>query len=171
MFMLQLGLLILRLAVGLTIAAHGAQKLFGWWEGPRITGFSGALDKMGVRPARAFAIMSALAEFGGGLLIVLGFLNPIGPLVVVGNMLVAIATVHWAKGFFSQKGGFEFPLLLAGAALALSITGPGAYSIDALLGLRLPEPATWIVVAIVALLAAGLALFQRRVALRRLSPC
>jgi putative oxidoreductase len=166
--MLQLGLLILRLAVGLTVAAHGAQKLFGWWEGPRISGFSGGLQRMGLQPARPFAVLAALAEFVGGLLIALGFLYPIGPLVVIGNLIVAIALVHWAKGFFNQKGGYEFPLVLIGAALALSITGPGAYSLDALLRLHLPEPVTWIVFAILALLGAGATLYQRRQGLRRL---
>jgi putative oxidoreductase len=165
--MLSLGLLILRLAVGLTIAGHGAQKMFGWWEGPRISGFSAGLERMGVRPGRPFAVLSALAELGGGILIALGFLSPIGPLVVMGNMLVAIGTVHWAKGFWNTKGGYEFALLLAGAALALSITGPGSYSADALLRLHLPEPATWIVFAAVSLLGAGGALYQRRASLRQ----
>jgi putative oxidoreductase len=157
----SLGLLLLRLAFGLTVAAHGAQKMFGLFEGPGLDGFTGMLGKLGIRPERPFAVAAAAGELGGGLLVALGFLMPVGPLVVAGGMVVAIATVHLARGFWNQAGGYEFPFLVLCAMLGLSFTGPGAVSLDYLVGLQLPEPATWIVVAIVSGLGAGAALASR----------
>jgi putative oxidoreductase len=149
---LAIGLLILRLAFGLTVAAHGAQKLFGWFGGSGLAGFAGALEKMSIRPSAPFALLAGLGEFAGGLLIAVGFLSPAGPLMVAGAMVVAIVTVHLKKGFFNSKGGYEFPLLMGVGSVALSITGPGPYSLDGALRVSLPEPGTWIVFA---LLAAG----------------
>src|SRR3981081_2699566 len=105
------GLLILRRAIGLTVAAHGAQKLFGWFGGSGLAGFGAALEKMHIRPSATFALFAGLGEFAGGLLIAFGFLNPAGPLMVAGTMAVAIVTVHLKKGFFNSTGGYEFPLL------------------------------------------------------------
>jgi putative oxidoreductase len=130
------------------VAAHGAQKLFGWFGGSGLAGFGASLEKMHIRPSALFALFAGLGEFAGGLLIALGFLNPAGPLMVAGTMAVAIVTVHLKKGFFNGKGGYEFPLLIGLGSLALSITGPGPYSLDGALRLSLPEPATWIVFAI-----------------------
>jgi putative oxidoreductase len=147
---LAIGLLIIRLALGLTVAAHGAQKLFGWFGGSGLAGFGGALEKMNIRPSAPFALLAGLGEFAGGLLVAIGFLSPGGPLMVAGAMVVAIVTVHLKKGFFSSKGGYEFPLLIAASSLALSITGPGTYSLDGVLRLSVPEPLTWIVFAVLA---------------------
>ena len=159
--MTALGLLILRLALGLIIAAHGAQKLFGWWGGTGMTGWTGAMTRMRIRPAVAWAWMSALAEFGGGLLVVLGFLNPLGSFALAGSMLVAIALVHWPKGFWTTKGGYEFNLLIIGAAAAVAIAGPGAYSLDSALGIHLPEPAILIIGTVATLAGVGVALGTR----------
>ena len=98
----------------------------------------------------------------------IGLLSPIGPLVVAANMVVAIWTVHLAKGFWSTAGGMEFPLLVALVSLALSISGPGPYSLDAATGLFLPEPVTWIVVAVIAFGGAAFTLASRRLSTRRL---
>jgi putative oxidoreductase len=139
------GLLILRLVVGLTIAAHGSQKLFGVWGGSGMTGWTQVVQRLRMRPARPLAWVAALSEFGGGLLLALGLLSPLGSLAIIGAMLVAIATVHLSKGFWVSKGGYEFNLTLIGASAALAITGPGAYSLDNALRLHLPEPVTLLV--------------------------
>jgi putative oxidoreductase len=146
--MLAFGLLILRLVVGLTLAGHGAQKLFGWWGGSGMTGWTGMVGKLRIRPARAWAWVAALAEFAGGLLVALGLLFPIGSLAIAGSMLVAIATVHLAKGFWVTKGGYEFNLLITASVIALALTGPGKYSLDQLFGIHLTEPVTLLVGAV-----------------------
>ena len=147
------GLLVLRLVVGLTVAAHGAQKLFGVWGGSGMTGWTQVVQRLRIRPARPWAWVAALSEFGGGLLLALGLLSPLGSLAIIGTMLVAIATVHLSKGFWVNKGGFEFNLTLIGAAAALAITGPSAYSLDNALRIHLPEPTTLLLGTI--LLTAG----------------
>jgi putative oxidoreductase len=143
--MTALGLLILRIVVGLTLAGHGAQKVFGWWGGPGMTGWTGGMTRMRMRPAVAWAWVSALAELLGGLAVAAGFLSPLGSFAIAGAMLVAIAVVHWAKGFWVGKGGYEFNLLIIAAAAAVALMGPGAYSMDAVLGIHLPEPLTLVV--------------------------
>jgi putative oxidoreductase len=157
-----LGLSILRLVIGLTVAAHGAQKLFGWWGGPGMTGWTQTIAKLRIRPAQPWAWVAALSEFGGGLLLALGFLSPLGSLAIAGAMLVAIATVHLPRGFFVSKGGFEFNLTLIAAVAALALTGPGAYSLDAALGFRLPEPISLIVGTIALIIGVAAALLSRR---------
>jgi putative oxidoreductase len=138
--MIAMGLLVLRLVLGLILVGHGAQKLFGWWGGSGMTGWTGAMTRMRIRPAVPWAWMSALAEFVGGLLVAIGFLNPLGSFAIAGSMLVAIALVHWPKGFWTTKGGYEFNLLIIAAAAAVAIAGPGAFSLDSALGIHLPEP-------------------------------
>ena len=159
--MIALGLLILRLFLGLIVAAHGAQKVFGWWGGAGMTGWTGAMTRMRIRPAVPWAWMSALAEFVGGLLVAIGFLNPLGSFAIAGSMLVAIALVHWPKGFWTTKGGYEFNLLIIAAAAAVAIAGPGAYSLDTVLGIHLPEPVLLIVGTLATIAGVGVALGTR----------
>ena len=159
--MLALGLLILRLVLGLTVAAHGAQKLFGWWGGTGMTGWTAAMTRMRIRPAVPWAWMSALAEFVGGILVVLGLLNPLGSFALAGSMLVAIALVHWPKGFWTNKGGYEFNLLIVAAAATVAIAGPGAYSLDSALGIHLPEPVILIVGTLATIAGVGVAVGTR----------
>lgn len=154
--MLAIGLFILRAVIGVTVSAHGAQKLFGWFEGPGLQGFSGMLGSMKVRPANLWALVAAGGEFAGGILLVLGLLNPIGGFMVAGSMLVAILLVHRSNGFWNSNRGIEFPLAILAAAVALTLTGFGPFAVDAALRIALPEPATWIVVAVLTLAAAGL---------------
>ncbi len=150
--MVALGLLILRLVVGLTLAAHGSQKLFGVWGGPGMAGWTKAVERLRIRPAQPWAWVAALSEFGGGLLLALGLLSPLGSLAIVGAMVVAIVTVHLSRGFWTGKGGYEFNLSLIAAAVALALTGPGTYSLDSAFGIRLPEPLT-LIAGTVALIA------------------
>jgi putative oxidoreductase len=134
---MDIGLLLLRSAIGLTLAAHGAQKLFGWFGGYGLEGTGGFLESLGFRPGRRHALMAGLVEFGAGLLLALGLLTPAAAAAVVAVMLVAAVSVHLKAGFFLTTGGYEYNLVLAVAALAVAFTGPGALSLDALLGLPL----------------------------------
>jgi putative oxidoreductase len=133
---LSAGLLVARLVLGLLMAGHGAQKLFGWFGGHGLDGTAGFFESLGFRPGRAFATAAALAEVGGGLLLALGLLGPVGPALIVSVMIVAALTVHRNQGVFATSGGFEVPLLYSAGALALALTGYGAYSLDALLGIQ-----------------------------------
>ena len=159
-----IGLLLLRLVVGLTLAAHGSQKLFGWFGGGGIDGTGNALAQLGFTPGRRSALLAGLAETGGGLLLALGLATPLASAVLVGVMLVAIVSAHLKQGFFNMKGGYEYPLVLAVAVSSLAFTGPGPFSVDALLGLDLASP-EWGTAALLAGLAAGgFLLANRRVA-------
>lgn len=144
---LSVGLLIIRVVIGFVMAAHGAQKLFGWFGGYGLTKTGEFFAHLGFRPGRAFAAAASLAEITGGLLVALGFLGPVGPALVISVMIVAAITVHWQHGLFASDNGIEVPLLYATAAVALVLTGYGRYSLDARLGLAdLWTPAiTWLV--------------------------
>jgi putative oxidoreductase len=128
------GLLLVRVVLGAIMAAHGAQKLFGWFGGFGIAGTAGWLESMGFKQPRLYATVNGLAEFGGGILLALGFLTPLGAAAVAGVMFVAIATVHWTSGFFNSSGGYEFNLLIIATAIGLAMTGPGEISVDHLFG-------------------------------------
>lgn len=148
--MLSIGLLFARLVVGLLMAAHGAQKLFGWFGGHGLHATGEFLVKLGFPPGRLFATAAALGELTGGLLVALGFLGPVGPAVIIAVMLVAAVSVHWRNGLFATNNGIELPLLYATGAFGLALAGPGPYSIDALLGTtsRWTPAVTWIVLAV-----------------------
>lgn len=132
---LSAGLLVLRLALGLYMAAHGAQKLLGWFGGHGFDATGQFMAQLGYRPGRAFAAVAAGTEVLSGLLVAAGFLGPVGPALMIPVMIVAMVTVHWTGGLFATSNGVELPLLFAGGAVALALTGPGAHSLDALLGL------------------------------------
>jgi putative oxidoreductase len=127
------GLLLLRVVGGLTIAAHGVQKLLGWFGGGGVRGTAGFFENIGFRPPVLLAVFAGLGETGG-LLFAAGFLTPLAALGMTIVMLNAIAVVHWSKGFFNSNGGLEFPLTLATIAVAVAATGPGRFSIDRALG-------------------------------------
>lgn len=130
----DIGLLVLRLAIGATFAAHGAQKLLGWWNGPGLTGWRGVMAKMGFRPPMLWAVVSATAELAGGGLLAIGLLTPLMAALLVAQSVVIIVQVHWPKGFWNSGAGYEFPLQLAAGAVALIALGPGGLSIDRLIG-------------------------------------
>jgi putative oxidoreductase len=132
---MSFGLLILRLVVGLTLAAHGAQKVFGWFGGYGLAGTGQFLEQLGFRPGRVQAALAGTAELVGGLFLAAGFLTPAAAAAIVAVMLVAAVSVHIKKGFLATNGGYEYTLVLGGAALALAFTGPGAFSLDQALGI------------------------------------
>src|SRR5258708_980035 len=94
---------LLRVAIGLIFAAHGAQKVFGWWGGPGMDGWRGAMEHMGIRPAAFWAVVSAGVELIGGLLLVLGLFTPFAAAALVGQSIVIIGQVHLPKGFFNTQ--------------------------------------------------------------------
>jgi putative oxidoreductase len=143
------GLLLARVVFGSLLAAHGAQKLFGWFGGYGLDGTAGFFESIGFRPGRLFAGVAAVSEVAGGLFVALGLLHPFGAALVVAVMVVA-ASVHWSNGLFAASNGIEVPLLYGVVAAALTLTGPGSYSVDALLGFTsLWTPAlTWTALAI-----------------------
>src|SRR5450755_3340757 len=104
------GILVLRLALGLLMAAHGAQKLLGWFGGHGLTGTGAFFEGLGFRPGRAFAAVAATTEIGSGLLVALGLLGPIGPALMVSVMIVAAVSVHGPHGLFAASNGIEMPL-------------------------------------------------------------
>jgi putative oxidoreductase len=132
---MDLALLVLRLVVGLTFAAHGAQKLFGAFGGPGIEGTAGFFEQIGLRPGRLHAWTAALTEFLGGLAIALGIVTPIPAAALIAVMTAAVITVHLKNGFFASNQGFEFNLVLAAALFALAGVGAGGWSLDAALNI------------------------------------
>jgi putative oxidoreductase len=160
------GILLARVILGLGLAAHGAQKLFGWFGGHGLAGTGGFMEGLGYRPGRLFALAAGLGELAGGLLTAAGLLGPLGPAIVIAVMVVAMGSVHWGHGFFAERNGVELPLLYATGALALAFAGPGAYSLDRLLGIApLASPAaTWTLVLLAVVAGAA------NVALRRPAP-
>jgi putative oxidoreductase len=159
---LSLGLLFLRLVVGLTIAAHGAQKLFGWFGGPGLTKMTQVLQTQGFKPGWLWNAFVILGEFGGGLSLALGFLTPLGAAGVFGAMFMAIFKSHWKNGFWNSKRGLEFPLSLLAGGVTIGLTGPGSYSLDVLLGINLPSPLLFLALAVAALLVDVIGLFISR---------
>ena len=144
---MDIGLLVLRIVVGLLVAGHGAQKLFGWFEGPALAGTTGMMESLGYRPGRPWALMAALGEFVGGLLMLFGFLNPLGPIGVMAVMTTAIGRAHWGKPIWVTSGGGELPLTNFAVAVAIGAAGPGLYSLDYAWGTSLPS--SWALIAFV----------------------
>src|SRR5688572_21831745 len=119
------GLLIARLVFGTVMAAHGAQKLFGWFGGYGIAGTGGFFESVGFRPGRLLAVAAGLGETAGGLLVAAGLLGPVGPALMLSVMIVA-SSLHWNNGLFATANGIELPLLYSAGAVALALTGYGA---------------------------------------------
>jgi putative oxidoreductase len=156
--MSNLAALILRVVQGSLLAGHGAQKLFGSFEGPGLEGTSSFMEMLGLRPGRPWATLAGLSEFGGGVLTTLGLLNPLGPLGIIGAMSMATATAHRGKPIWATEGGAELPVTNIAASTALILNGPGKYSLDRALGIRLPAwiaPLGLAVVVLTTLYATG----------------
>jgi putative oxidoreductase len=123
-----------RLVFGFLFAAHGTQKLFGWFRGAGLDN-TGGFEQLGFRPGRAFAAAAGFTELTAGLLIALGFLGPVGPALLLSVMVVAVFTVHRGKGLLATSNGSELPLLYVVVAVGLALAGFGRYSLDATLGI------------------------------------
>ena len=137
--MLDLALFIIRLATGGLLAGHGAQKLFGSFGGHGLQGTAGWLESTGLKPGKAWALMAGSGEFGGGLLTLLVLGGPISSTATLSTMAMATAKGHWGKPIWVTEGGAELPLVYGVTATALALTGPGAISLDNLLGIRVPR--------------------------------
>ncbi|OXM13041.1 DoxX family protein [Paenibacillus herberti] len=131
--MMDVGLLILRVVIGLLFIGHGAQKLFGWFGGYGIKGTAGWLESIGAKPGVLMAVLAGLAELLGGVLLALGLWVWVAAVLLIVPMLVAIFKVHGTNGLWVTSNGYEYNLVLIAAALAIALIGAGNYSIDALL--------------------------------------
>ena len=159
---MAIGLLLLRLGIGLSLTAHGTQKMFGWFGGPGLNATGQFFTVLGFPPGKRHALLAALGEVAGGALLALGLATPAAAAIVFGVMLVAVVTVHLRKGFFAQNGGYEYPFVLAVAALTLAFTGPGSLSIDAAVGFE-RSGALWGIAALLAgFVGGGTALLEWR---------
>ena len=161
---MSVGLLVIRLALGLLLIGHGTQKLFGWFGGPGLSGTGAFFDSAGYRPGRHMAALAGLAESVAGGLLALGLLTPLGAAIAIGVMLAAIA-VHAPNGLWNSSGGYELPGFYAVVAAGLAFTGAGRVSVDHLLGLTWlwPYGAGAVALGVIAALPL-LALRQRRLA-------
>lgn len=124
------GITVLRIIVGLTFAAHGAQKLFGWFGGYGLAGVAQWMESIGLAPGYLMALAAGSAEFFGGLALIIGLLARPAAAVLAVTMVVAIVTVHLSNGFFMSNNGYEFALALFAASVAIAFEGAGKLSVD-----------------------------------------
>jgi putative oxidoreductase len=148
---LDFALLIMRVVTGLLFIGHGTQKLFGWFGGGGLEGTAQFFRKVGVRPAKFWALLAGLSEALGGLGLALGLLTPLAAAAIIGVMLTAMIKVHWQQGIWNTEHGIELPLVYTIIALVVGLVGPGAYSLDASLNIRYPESTFLIVLSLVVL--------------------
>jgi putative oxidoreductase len=155
---MELGLLVLRIVVGLLFMGHGAQKLFGWFGGHGLQGTAGFFEQgLGLKPGKVHATGAGAAEFFGGLLLALGLLTPLAAAALIATMAVAVATVHWSKGVWSTEGGYEYNAVLMAVAFAVTAVGPGNWSLDHELGFDIAG-AGWALAALAAGIVGGMAM-------------
>ncbi|MGG3233034.1 DoxX family protein [Priestia flexa] len=131
--MISIGLLLIRLVIGLSFMAHGAQKLFGWFGGHGLKGTGGWFESIGMKPGVRMALIAGLSELVGGALFAVGFLTPLAALRIAGTMFIAIIKVHGPNGYWATQNGYEYNLTLLVVAISIAIIGPGYYAIDALI--------------------------------------
>ncbi len=131
--MAAIGLLIIRVIVGLYYAIHGSQKVFGWFGGGGIAGTGAFFEQIGIKPGKFMALVAGLGELVGGILLVLGFLTPLAALLIIVPMIVAMVTVTGKKGLFAERGGIEYNLVLIAIALGMFFIGAGSISLDAMI--------------------------------------
>lgn len=157
-----IGLLLLRVVVGVTLAAHGAQKVLGWFGGLGLDATGEAFEMLGFRPGRRHARLAGITEIAAGALLALGLATPLAVTMVVSIMFVAAASVHARNGFFITENGFEYNLVFGVAALTVAFTGPGPLAVDAVVGVSTGGVA-WGLLALTAGIVGGVfQLAQRR---------
>lgn len=159
---LNVAILLLRVVVGLTMAVHGTQKLFGWFGGSGLARLRQGFERQGFKPAWLWVGMVILGEVGGGLSLAFGLLTPLGAAGIFGAMFMATAKSHWKNGFIVSKGGYEYTLVLMTVSIALGLIGPGRYSLDGLFGIALPEDALFLALAAAALVVDTIGLLISR---------
>ena len=131
--MAALGLLLVRLVVGLLFIGHGAQKLFGWFGGYGPKGTGGWMDSIGMKPGIVMAVAAGLMELVGGALFASGLFTPLAAVLIALTMLGAIVKVHGKNGIWETANGYEYPLVLLVVVIGIALTGAGAYSLDAII--------------------------------------
>jgi putative oxidoreductase len=151
--MTDLALLVLRVVTGGLLVGHGAQKLFGAFGGPGLTGTASGMESLGLRPGWLWALGGGVSELGGGLLTVLGLGGPLGTIVTGTAMKMATFKEHSGRPIWASAGGAELPVVNATIGTALALTGPGRYSLDRMFKIKVP----WWVTLLVSL-GAGVAL-------------
>ena len=124
------GLTVLRIFVGIIFAAHGSQKLFGWFGGNGLAGTAQWMESIGLAPGVLMALLSGGTEFFGGLALIIGLLARPAALGLTFTLLVAIFTVYISNGLFMANNGYEFALALLGGTVAVLIEGAGKASFD-----------------------------------------
>jgi putative oxidoreductase len=152
---MDLALLVLRAVIGLLLVGHGAQKLFGVFGGPGLAGAADMFDAIGLRPGRVHALAASVAEVGGGLLLTLGLMTPVGAALVIAVMVAAIVTVHLPNGIWNTEGGYEYQLVMIAGAFALAGVGPGEWSLDDALAIHWSST-SWALAAAAAGVTGGL---------------
>jgi putative oxidoreductase len=131
---MELGLFIIHVVVGALVAAHGTQKLFGWFGGHGPARTAASMESLGLRPGSRMAAGAGTAELVGGLMLAFGFLTPVAAVLVTAVMLVAARTAHAGKGPWISNGGWEHVLVIAVVAVGLAFNGAGSWSVDAGIG-------------------------------------
>lgn len=154
----SLGILILRLTLGLIFVAHGLRQFFGWFGGG---GMEDVMKRLGLRPPKLWASLSGLGNLAGGIMISLGAFTFLGCALIITTMIVATVTLKAQSGFWERYGGYEYNLCVIGAAVAIALIGPGQLSVDAALAPELIRPELFYLALLVCLSVAGLALYRR----------
>ncbi|CAH2717368.1 Putative oxidoreductase MhqP [Neobacillus rhizosphaerae] len=131
--MINIGLLIIRLVIGVLFVGHGAQKLFGSFGGYGLKGTGGWFESIGMKPGVTMALFAGLAELIGGILFTLGLLTPLAGIMIAGTMVMAIIKVHGPNGLWATSNGYEYNLTLLAVAIGIALIGPGQYALDSFL--------------------------------------